>query len=69
MNATSWKPTRKWWAATVTGAIGLGVMLLTGDSEVTDPEIVAIGGYVAAQATAFFLPNQEGTPRGDGVPS
>ena len=59
----SWKPTRKWWAAAVTGAVGLAVMLLTGDSEVTDPEIVAIGGYVSAQAAAYFLPN-ESTPGG-----
>lgn len=69
MNAQSWKPTRKWWAATVTGVVGLIVMLLTGDNTVTDPEIVAIGGFVSAQAVAYFLPNQENTPRGDGVPN
>jgi len=68
MNAASWKPARKWWAATVTGAIGLAVMLLTGDPTVTDPEIVAIGSYAAAQASAWLLPNEK-TETKDGVPS
>lgn len=67
MNETSWKPTRKWWAALATGAIGIGIMLLTGEPEITDPEKVAIGGYLSAQATSFFLPNEK-TPTGDGVP-
>ena len=54
---TNWRPTRKWWAATVTGAVGLAVMFLTGDSAVTDPEVVAVGSYVSAQTVAYFLPN------------
>lgn len=68
MNSSSLKPTRKWWAATVTGLVGLVVMLLTGDSAITDPEVVAIGGFVSAQAVAYFLPNEQDTPKGDGVP-
>lgn len=50
-------PTNKWWAAFITGAVGLGVMLLTGDSEVTDPEKVAIGAFITERAVAWVTPN------------
>jgi hypothetical protein len=56
---SKWIPTRKWLFATVTGAIGLGVMLLTGDPAVTDPEKVAIGGYLSAAAGSYILPDGE----------
>ena len=67
MNASSLKPTRKWWAAFITGLVGLGVMLLTGDSAVTDPEKVAIGAFITERAVSWLVPNEE-TPTGDGVP-
>lgn len=58
MSSSYWtRPSRKWVAATVTGAVGLAVMFLTGDSAVTDPEVVAVGSYVSAQTVAYFLPN------------
>lgn len=63
----SLKPTRKWWVAFVTGAVGLALMLLTGDSTITDPEKVAIGSFLTAQFAAWLLPN-EATASGDGVP-
>jgi hypothetical protein len=63
------KPTRKWWAARITAAGALAVMLLTGDTEVTDPEIVAIIGFVVEGLVSWLVPNQENTPKGDGVPA
>jgi hypothetical protein len=39
------------------------VMLLTGDKTVTDPEVVAIVGFVVQALTTFFLPNAD-TPGG-----
>ena len=62
----SWVPTRKWLAQVVTGAIGLAVMLLTGDSEITDPEIVAIGSWLVAALASYIYPN-EATATGTGV--
>jgi hypothetical protein len=59
----SWLPTRKWFAAEVTAAGTLAVMLLTGDKTVTDPEVVAIVGFVVQALTTFFLPNAD-TPGG-----
>ena len=54
----TWVPTRKWIAATITAAVGLAVMLLTGDrGTVSDPEIVAIGTFVTQRAVAYLLPN------------
>jgi hypothetical protein len=64
---TSWRPTRKWIAQTVTGAIALVVMLLTGDSALSDPEIVAVGGWASAAVAGYLLPN-DSTESGDGVP-
>jgi hypothetical protein len=60
----SWKPTRKWWAATLTGAGAVAVMLLTGDrGHVDDPEIVALVGLIVQRGVAFFVPNED-TPGG-----
>lgn len=63
----SWKPTRKWIAATITAAVGLALALLTGDPEVTDPEKVLIGTFIVQAVTSWLVPN-ESTPSGDGVP-
>lgn len=62
----SWIPTRKWLAQAITGAVGLAVMLITGDSAITDPEKVAIGGWLVAAATSYIYPN-EATSTGTGV--
>lgn len=51
-------PTRKWWSAFIIGVIGLGVMLLTGDPKVTDPEKVAIGTFLAERVGAWLTPNE-----------
>lgn len=61
-------PTKKWWAATATGAVGLAVMLLTGDSEITDPEIVALGTFASQRFVAWLVPNDK-TASQDGVPT
>lgn len=53
-------PTRKWWAAFGAGVIGLAVMLITGDSEVTDPEKVAIGAFLSERLVAWLVPNEPG---------
>lgn len=54
----NWKPTQKWIASTVIGAVGLAVMLLTGDREhITDPEIIAIGTFVVQRVGAWLVPN------------
>lgn len=58
-------PTRKWWAATIVGAIGLATMLLTGDSAISDPEIVALGTFGAQRVVAYLTPND---PAPGGVP-
>lgn len=50
-------PTRKWWAATITGILGLSIMILTGDSAITDPEVIAIGTFVGQRAVAWLIPN------------
>jgi hypothetical protein len=42
-------------------------MLLTGDKTVTDPEVVAIVGFVVQAATTYFLPNRSTQTEG-GVP-
>jgi hypothetical protein len=57
-------PTRKWFAATLTGAGALAVMLLTGDSEVTDAETIAIIGYVVERSVAYITPNEKEQRRG-----
>lgn len=64
-------PTRKWWAAFGAGVIGLAVMLLTGDSEVTDPEKVAIGAFLSERLVAWLVPNEagkSGLPQDPGQP-
>ena len=58
-----WIPTRKWIAAQITALVGLALMLLTGDSTITDPEKVAIGTYIVQAATTYLVPN-EATPTG-----
>lgn len=63
----SWLPTRKWLAAEATAAGTLAVMLLTGDSEVTDPEVIAIVGFVVQAFTTYWLPNKSDGSEG-GVP-
>lgn len=62
------KPTRKWFAARITAVAAIAIMLLTGDSEVTDPEIVAIIGFIAESLASYVYPNEMSTPQGDGVP-
>lgn len=59
-------PTRKWFSAFGVGVIGLAVMLLTGDSEVTDPEKVAIGAFLSERLAAWLVPNEAGK---SGLPS
>jgi hypothetical protein len=61
-------PTKKWWTATITGAAGLLVMLLTGDRTITDPEIVALITFAVQRGIAWLVPNDR-TPSGDGVPA
>jgi hypothetical protein len=58
---------RKWLAAEATAAGTLAIMLLTGDKTVTDPEVVAIVGFVVQAATTYFLPNRSTQTEG-GVP-
>lgn len=64
-------PTRKWWSAFGAGVIGLAVMLLTGDSDVTDPEKVAIGAFLSERLVAWLVPNEagkSGLPQDPGQP-
>jgi dienelactone hydrolase len=63
----SWLPTRKWLAAEATAAGTLAIMLLTGDSEVTDPETIAIVGFAVQAVTTWALPNRSERTEG-GVP-
>lgn len=58
-------PTRKWLAARVTAAGALAVMLLTGDSSVSDPETVAIIGFCVEGVVSYLVPN---APTPGGVP-
>jgi hypothetical protein len=58
-----WIPTRKWIAAQVTALVGVILMLVTGDTTVTDPEKVAIGTFVVQAVTTYLVPNQT-TPTG-----
>lgn len=52
-------PTRKWFAATVTAAGGLLVMLLTGDRQhVTDPEIIALVTFGVQRFVAWMTSNE-----------
>jgi hypothetical protein len=62
----TWWPTRKWWYATVIAAGGLLTMLLTGESEVTDEETIALITFGVQRAASFIMPNDE-TPGGVGV--
>lgn len=55
-----WWPTRKWWYATVIAAGGLATMLLTGESEVTDEETIAVVTFVVQRIASYILPNKEG---------
>lgn len=58
MNWSAVAPTTKWLVATLTGAVGLLVMLLTGDrSHVTDPEVIAIGTFLVQRIAAWVVPN------------
>jgi uncharacterized membrane protein YjjB (DUF3815 family) len=66
MDDMSWMPTKKWWVATLTGIVGLGVMLLTGDtSHFADAEKVAIGTFLVQRIAAWATPND---PAPGGVP-
>lgn len=56
-------PTRKWLAAQITAAVGVILMLVTGDPAVTDPEKVAIGTFIVQALTTYLVPN-ENTPGG-----
>jgi len=54
----AWWPSQKWWAATIIGAIGMAVMLLTGDrSTITDPEIIALATFLSQRVGAWLVPN------------
>ena len=63
----SWLPTRKWLANETTAAGTLAVMLLTGDKTITDPETIAIIGFVVQAIVTYVLPNKSGSEQG-GVP-
>lgn len=60
-------PTKKWIVATVTGVVGLGLMLLTGDPTVTDPEKIALGTFLVQRVAAWAYPNAK-TPGGVPIP-
>ena len=62
----SWVPTKKWIVAQVTALGGLAIMLLTGDSEVTDPEIIAVVTFFVQAIATYLVPNADtagGVPR------
>lgn len=59
----SLKPTRKWIAAQVTLGMGVVLMLVTGDPEISDPEKVAIGTFIAEAVVSWLVPNED-TPGG-----
>lgn len=56
-------PTRKWIAAQITALVGVILMLVTGDTTVTDPEKVAIGTFIVQAVTTYLVPN-DNTPGG-----
>lgn len=58
-----WAPTRKWWAATVVGGVGMVTMVWTGDPTLTDPEKIALVTFVGQRLVSYFLPNED-TPGG-----
>jgi hypothetical protein len=58
MTKSAWWPTQKWWASTIIGAVGMAVMLLTGDrSTISDPEIIALATFVTQRVGAWVVPN------------
>lgn len=50
-------PSRKWFAAQFTMLVGLAVMFLTGDTTVTDSEIIATGTWLVQAVTSWLVPN------------
>lgn len=54
-----WMPTRKWWAATITGAGTVAVMLWTGDGINTDEEKILVIGLAIQRLVSYVTPNDD----------
>lgn len=56
---TSWSPTRKWWAATVTAVAGLLTFFATHGWHLDEHTTIPLITIVAQRAVAYFIPNEE----------
>lgn len=56
-------PTRKWWAALVTGLGALIILWINQGREVTDAVLIALVSLVVERIVAYMIPNKD-TPGG-----
>lgn len=56
---TSWRPTRKWWAATVTAAVGLVTLFAQHGWHLDEHTTITLATIAGQRVISYIIPNEE----------